>query len=101
MQLPEFKNEPLCDFQGNAELFKKMKAAIEEVGKELGQEYDLVIGGQRVKTQDKLRSYNPSQKDQLVGSFSKANPELAERAIKTADEAFKTWSRTPAEAQPG
>jgi len=99
MQLPEFKNEPLSDFKGNDELFKQMKAAVEEVGKELGQEYDLVIGGQRIKTQDKLRSFNPAQKDQLVAAFSKANAELADRAVRAADEAFKTWSRTPAEAR--
>jgi 1-pyrroline-5-carboxylate dehydrogenase len=99
MQLPEFKNEPLSDFKGNADLFRQMKAAVEEVAKELGQEYDLVIGGQRIKTPDKLRSMNPSQKDQLVGSFSKANVELADRAVRAADEAFKTWSRTPAEAR--
>jgi len=99
MQLPEFKNEPLSDFQGNPELFKKMKAAVEEVGKELGQQYDLVIAGKRIKTDDKLVSYNPSQKEQVVGTFSKANGELAESAIRAADEAFKTWSRTPAEAR--
>jgi 1-pyrroline-5-carboxylate dehydrogenase len=97
MQLPEFKNEPLSDFKGNPEHFRRMKEAVEEVGKELGREYDLVIGGERVQTQQKLISYNPAQKDQVVGTFSKADAALAERAVRTADEAFKTWSRTPAE----
>jgi len=97
MQLPEFKNEPLSDFRNNPEHFRRMKEAVEEVGKELGREYDLVIGGEHVKTQEKLYSYNPAQKDQVVGVFSKANAELADRAIRTADEVFKTWSRTPAE----
>jgi 1-pyrroline-5-carboxylate dehydrogenase len=99
MQLPEFKNEPLSDFKGNAEQFKLMKEAVDEVGKELGQEYPLVIGGQRIKTEDKLCSFNPAQKDQVVAAFSKANAELADRAVRTADETFKTWSRTPAEAR--
>ncbi len=99
MQLPEFKNEPLSDFKGNPEHFRRMKEAMEEVRKDLGQEYDLVIGGQRVKTQDKFCSFNPAQKDEVVGVFSKGNAELADRAIRAADEAFTTWARTPAEAR--
>jgi 1-pyrroline-5-carboxylate dehydrogenase len=97
MQLPEFRNEPLSDFKGNPEHARRMKAAVTEVEKELGREYPLVIGGERITTQEKLRSYNPSNKDQVVGVFSKGTPELADRAIRAADEAFKTWSRTPAE----
>jgi 1-pyrroline-5-carboxylate dehydrogenase len=74
-----------------------MEEALEEVGQELAQEYDLVINGERFKTQDKFCSYNPGQKDQAVGVISKANAGLAERAIRAADEAFKTWSHTAAE----
>jgi 1-pyrroline-5-carboxylate dehydrogenase len=99
MQLPEFRNEPLSDFKGNAEQFRRMKEAVEEVGKELGREYDVVIGGRRVKTPEKFCSYNPAQKDQIVGVFSKGNAELADRAVREADEVFKTWSRTAAEAR--
>jgi len=97
MQLPEFKNEPLSDFKNNPEHRRKMQEALEEVRKELGREYDLVIGGEQVKTQDKLCDYNPSYKDQVVGIFSKADAALAERAVRVADETFKTWSRTPVE----
>lgn len=99
MNLPNFKNEPSCDFKGNPKHAQAMKEAVEEVRKELGQEYDLVIGGQRIKTQEKFSSYNPAQKDQVVGVFSKGNVELAQRAIHTADETFRTWSRSPAEAR--
>ena len=97
MQLPEFKNEPLSDFKGNPEHARRMKEAVEEVAKELGRDYDLIIGGGRIKTQDKLVSYDPGQKDRVVGSFSKANKDLATRAIEVADQTFKTWSRVPAE----
>ena len=97
MQLPEFRNEPLCDFNSNPEQAHRMRQALEEVGKELGREYDIVIGGQRIKTQEKLRSLNPSHKDQVVAVFSKGNKELAERAICTAERAFKEWSRTAAQ----
>ena len=97
MQLPEFKNEPLSDFKGNPEHARRMKEAVEEVAKELGRDYDLIIGGERVKTEDKLVSYDPGQKDRVVGSFSKASKDLAARAIEAADQTFKTWSRVPAE----
>ncbi len=97
MQLSDFRNEPLSDFKGNPEHFRRMKEAVEEVGKELGREYPLVIGGERIKTKDKLTSHNPAQKDQVVGVFSKGTAELADRAIRTAEEAFKRWSHTKAE----
>src|SRR5690348_5544297 len=99
MKLSEFKNEPLLDFKGNPENVRKMKEAVVEVRKELGREYDLIIGGQRIKTAEKFNSTNPSRQDEVVGVFSKGNAELAERAIRTADEAFRTWSRSPAEAR--
>ncbi|MGA2630386.1 MAG: L-glutamate gamma-semialdehyde dehydrogenase [Terriglobia bacterium] len=97
MQLSEFKNEPLSDFKQNPEQFRKMKEAVEEVGKELGRDYPLVIGGKRITTTDKLISLDPAQKDRIVGIFSKADKALAERAIGAADEAFKKWSRVPYE----
>jgi 1-pyrroline-5-carboxylate dehydrogenase len=97
MQLTEFRNEPLCNFKGNPEHERRMKEALDEVQQELGRGYDLVINGERIKTRDKFCSYNPGQEDQAVGVFSKADAELADRAIRAADEAFKTWSHTPAE----
>src|SRR5579863_3840430 len=96
MELAQFRNEPLSDFKNNPEHHRKMREAIEEVRGELGRDYDLVIAGERVKTPDKLVSYNPAQKEQVVGTFSKANRGLAERAIGAAEEAFRRWSRTPA-----
>jgi len=97
MQLAEFRNEPLRDFRGNPEHARRMQEALDEVGRELGREYDLVIKGERIKTRDKFYSYNPGQKDQAVGVISRADTGLAERAIRAAHEAFKTWSHTPAE----
>jgi len=97
MELAEFSNEPLSDFKKNPEHGRKMTEAVDRVRSELGRDYDLVIGGERIRTDDRLISYNPAEKNQVVGSFSKATRELAERAIRTAEEAFKAWSRTPAE----
>ncbi|HUI41281.1 MAG TPA: L-glutamate gamma-semialdehyde dehydrogenase [Terriglobia bacterium] len=97
MNLSQFRNEPLSDFKSNSGHFRKMQEAVEEVRKELGLRYDLVIGGERIATADKLVSYNPAQKEQVVGSFSKASLDLAERAVRAADQAFRSWSRTAAQ----
>lgn len=99
MQLPSFKNEPLSDFKGNPEHFRQMKEALEDVKKELGARYPAVIGSERIETEETFHSYNPSDKAQVVGTFSKGDPSLAALAIEKAEKAFETWSRTPAETR--
>ena len=54
MKLPDFKNEPLSDFKNNPAHRRRMEYALEEIREELGREYDLVIGGERIKTKEKL-----------------------------------------------
>src|SRR5437588_2086238 len=89
----EFKNEALTDFskEENARL---MRAALDKVRNELGREYPLVIGGERIKTGRTFDSVNPARKTEVVGRFQKATEELARRAVETADETFKSWSKT-------
>ncbi|RXS84487.1 L-glutamate gamma-semialdehyde dehydrogenase [Geobacillus sp. PK12] len=93
-----YRHEPLTDFtvEANREAFL---AALKKVESELGRDYPLVIGGERVMTEDKIISINPANKTEVVGRVAKANKELAERAMKSADEAFRTWSRTSPEAR--
>ncbi|MBR2516534.1 L-glutamate gamma-semialdehyde dehydrogenase [Geobacillus sp.] len=93
-----YRNEPLTDFtvEANREAFL---AALKKVESELGRDYPLVIGGERVMTEDKITSINPANKAEVIGRVAKATKELAERAMKTADEAFRTWSRTSPEAR--
>jgi len=96
MKLPRFKNEPFTDFS-KPENRKKMEKALAKVESELGKEYDIIIGGERIKTNEKFYSYNPSKKDQIVGILQKGNAELANKAIEVANEAFKEWSMTKPE----
>jgi len=86
----EFRNEPLTDF-GKEENATAMRAAIEKVKSELGREYPLVIGGERVKTGSTFETINPANRKQTVGRFNKATKELASRAVETAYETFQTW----------
>src|SRR3974390_3083414 len=91
-----FKKEWCVDFsrEGNA---RKFRIAIERVRGELGREYDLIIGGKRVKTTDKIRSLIPGKPSQVVGVHQKAGKEHVEPAMQAALKAFETWSRTSVE----
>ena len=90
----EFQNEPLTDFS-REENAQAMRAALEKVKGQLGQEYPLVIGSERINTESKLDSFNPANRTQLVGKFQKATKDLANRAVETAYETFQTWRNTP------
>jgi len=95
-----FRNEPATDFT-KEENAKAMRAAIEKVRSQLGNEHDLVIGGKRVTTKDKLRSINPANPSELVGLYSRAGATEVEPAMTAALQAFESWSRTSAEERAG
>src|SRR2546423_12544792 len=91
----EFRNEPFTDFS-KEENAQAMRAAIDKVRTQLGNEYPLVIGGERIKTGATLDSINPVKRTELVGKFHKATKELANKAVETAYETFRTWRNVPA-----
>ncbi len=91
----EFRNEPFTDFN-NAENAAAMRAAVAQVKSELGREYPLVIGGERIFTDDKLSSINPARKTEVVGIHQHATTEHAQQAVEVAAAAFETWRWTPA-----
>src|SRR5277367_4662401 len=95
-----FINEPFYDFR-HEDNARKMRAAIERVRGQLGREYDLIIGGQRVKTADKIKSLNPAKPSQIVGIHQKAGKEHVEPAMSAALAAFESWSRTTVEERAG
>jgi 1-pyrroline-5-carboxylate dehydrogenase len=89
----EFQNEPFTNFKSH-ENHRAMQAALDLVAGQLGREYDLVIGGERLKTADKIKSVNPARPAQVVGVHQKAGSEHAEQAMQAALTAFEMWSRT-------
>ena len=91
----EFRNEPLTDFT-KEENAQAMRDAIKKVKGQLGREYPLVIGGERINTGNLLESLNPANRTEVVGRFHKATKELANQAVEKAYEAFQTWKNTPA-----
>jgi len=88
-----FRNEPAVDFS-QSENARRMRAALDRVRGQLGREYDLVIGGHRIRTAEKIQSLNPARPSQIVGIHQKAGKEQVEPAMQAALAAFETWGRT-------
>ncbi len=91
-----FANEPFVDFK-SSDNARTMRAALDRVASQLGREYDLIIGGHRIKTEGKIRSLNPARPSQVVGLHQKAGAEHAGQAMQAALSAFAFWSRTSVE----
>src|SRR5205809_168464 len=91
-----YRNSPLVNF-AYKDSQEKMQGALREVRKRFGEKYPLVIGGEKIWTDQLTPSVNPSAPDEIVGYGSEAGIPEAERAVKAAREAFGKWSRTPFE----
>ena len=91
-----YENSPLVNFVCK-ESQDKMRSALREVRSRFGEKYPLVIGGEKVWTDQLTPSVNPSAPTEIVGYAAKAGIPEAERAVKAARAAFRRWSRTPFE----
>ncbi|HWF08497.1 MAG TPA: L-glutamate gamma-semialdehyde dehydrogenase [Bryobacteraceae bacterium] len=100
LKLAEFRNEPYTDFTQPSNR-RRMEEALARVRGQLGREYDILIAGERIRAEEKLRSVNPARPDEIVGIHQKATSDLANRAVETAYRNFTHWSRTPAEDRIG
>ncbi len=94
MVIPPFSNEPYIDLN-DTDVRAAMKNAIERVSSEQ-KEYLLMIGGEKLRTDKKIKSVNPSNPDQIIGTVSKADRELVDKTMVAAWKAFETWKNTPA-----
>jgi 1-pyrroline-5-carboxylate dehydrogenase len=92
--LTPFVNEPFVDFS-QPENKRRMEAALAEVRARLGREYDIIIGGRRLKTADKILSMNPAHPAEVVGVHQRAGQEHVEEAMQAAQAAFASWRRVP------
>src|SRR6202012_1231995 len=78
---------------------RAMRAALDQVRRQLGREYDLIIGGHRERTSGKITSHNPAKPSDPVGVHQKAGAEHAQEAMDAAQRAFHSWSRVPVEVR--
>jgi len=98
--LPEYKNEACVDFsdQKNQAL---MLEALKMVDSRKGAHYPLIIGGERIDSTEAIRSINPSNYSEVVGTAASATAEQAEKAVQSALAAFEGWSRISAKERAG
>ncbi|HEY0786186.1 MAG TPA: L-glutamate gamma-semialdehyde dehydrogenase [Acidobacteriaceae bacterium] len=106
-RLPQgrFVNEPFTDFSQHRHA-SEMRAALSRVGDQLGHEYPLIIGGERVGLARVaegrvMESRNPARPAQLVGTHPFAGPAEVELAVAAAAKAFVTWRHEPLEKRVG
>jgi 1-pyrroline-5-carboxylate dehydrogenase len=95
-----FVNEPITDYR-KPENIRGMREAIEKVRTQLGREYGLVIGGEHIRTQDKIVSINPAKPSEVIGIHQKAGLEHVEPAMQAALAAFEKWRYAPVEERTG
>src|SRR5512132_1790909 len=98
--LPEFRNEALTDFS-KADNQAAMELALAKVAGEIGREYPLVIGGERITGLKTFESINPARKEQVLGRFQSGSREHVERAIEAAWTAFESWKRQSVDVRAG
>jgi 1-pyrroline-5-carboxylate dehydrogenase len=94
-----FKNEKTwLTFAENNDIdgfHKKFDNAIEEIRKDFGKNYPMIIGGKEVFSNNQLQVHSPADKNILLGNFPLATKDDAMHAIETAKQAFYKWSIIP------
>jgi 1-pyrroline-5-carboxylate dehydrogenase len=86
----DFRNEPLLDFN-KPDTRRSMEAALAGVLRESGREIPVVIGGERIKTKNKRTTTNPCNPAEVLATVYRGDKGLAEKALKTATQAFESW----------
>ena len=96
MNLPEYQCEPYTDYThpNHAAAYRQ---ALGKVASQLGQDYPLIIGAEKIMTDDKIASVNPCKPTQIIGSVSSATAKHAEQALEVAYQTFATWKNVPLE----
>src|SRR5580704_14706553 len=89
-RLSNFRNEQTKDFSLPKEK-TAMENALKQARANLGKEYPVLIGSERIKTNDFIISRNPAHPNEIVGKFGKGTIGLAQRSLDTAAKTFETW----------
>jgi 1-pyrroline-5-carboxylate dehydrogenase len=82
-------------FDPPEDLHLRFDAAVARVTAALGATHRLYIAGQDRAAARTARSYNPSDRRQVLGEFAAATVQEADAAVRAAHAAFPAWSRTP------
>jgi len=93
--LAPFTNEPFTDFS-TPENHRAMQAALARARAELGNTYDLMIGGKPVRMKATFDSVNPAAPAEVIGRHYAATAAESNLAVAAAEIAFAGWSKTAA-----
>jgi 1-pyrroline-5-carboxylate dehydrogenase len=91
--LSPFRNEPFTDFTATDNK-RAMQEALARAQLELGQTYDLVIGGRDLQTAATFQSVNPANPSEVIGIHYAATAAEASAAVDAAITTFESWKRT-------
>lgn len=93
-----YRPEPYSDFSDPA-VVAQIEEAIAAVKTQLGQDYPLHIGAEKLTTDTWISSYNPCQTSELIGRTAAASTDDVERAFDAAETAFADWKDWTMEAR--
>jgi len=88
--ISEFKNTAYLDYSVEANR-QAMESALKQVEAQTAREYPLFIDGKDVRTGELLKSYNPCEKTQVLGTFHMAGRKEVDLAMQAALRAFESW----------
>lgn len=97
--MPEFENEytwdKAVDNNSTDEFNADFDKAIDELQKELGKKYPIIINGREIYSDDYFTVRSPSDNKISVAEFPKASIQDTKNAVSSAKNAFEKWCNTP------
>ena len=72
MNLPNFKNEPFTNFNDSDEN-SEYKTSLAKIKAKFGEDIPLIINGEKIFTEERITSIDPSNSSQVISKCSKAD----------------------------
>lgn len=94
MLFEQYVNEPYSDWS-DPEIQKSFQAVLSDVKSELGGDYPLVTGGERITTGQWITSIDPGDTGSVIGRSAAGKKPEIDAAFAAAQGAFGSWSRLP------
>ncbi len=91
---PKPENEPVLDYTPHSKEREELKKALSSI-RQRDIEIPLIIGGEEVRTGDMGVIRMPHDHQKVIARYHKAGPKEIEKAVKAAEGAWKSWSKTP------
>ena len=70
-------------------------SSINKINNQQLKTFPLIIDGKEIITDNVIRSFNPANHSQIIGTVSSASHQHADMALESANKNFPDWSQTP------